>query len=227
MEVLCVTVQTKSQSARKQLCRKESRSPSGQQVEHESAVRPWYTEGQLYAGLYFFGGEGWSQGHDSSPLFGPYETLCGILHPVQGSPIQEGHACKVQWRATMLVRGLEHISSPSAEAETTRVVQPEGGRSYCCLQLPTGRVQRGSQALCTLPLIFWQYTFNKSKRQAIPSRAKAFSPRGWSNIGTGCPEWWWSLNPWSYSALGWPTAGATCSNLPCFGHEVGLDHLQR
>lgn len=46
----------------------------------------------------------------------------------------------------MLVRGLEHISSPSAETETTQAVQSEGGRSYCCLHLPTGRVQRRSQS---------------------------------------------------------------------------------
>lgn len=52
MEVLCVTVQTKSQIARKQLCRKESKGPSGQQIERELAVCPCCKEGQLCAGLY-------------------------------------------------------------------------------------------------------------------------------------------------------------------------------
>lgn len=52
LEVLCVTVQTKSQIARKQHCRKESKCPSGQQVEHESAGYPCCKEGQLCAGLY-------------------------------------------------------------------------------------------------------------------------------------------------------------------------------
>lgn len=78
--------------------------------------------------------------------------------------------------------------------------------------------------LCLLPLILSWY-----KSELCNSKQVMLFFIIWRVIKywTGCPERWWSLSPWSYSALCWQSPEATHSNWTCFEHEVGLDHHQK
>jgi len=109
-EQLHALVQAWGRPAGKQLCREGPGCAGGGQVGPEPAVCPGCQEGQWDPGVHQE--ECGQQVEEGSPppLLSPSEAPSAVLCPVLGSPLQERLLERVQWRATRMVRGLEHLS---------------------------------------------------------------------------------------------------------------------
>lgn len=69
------------------------------------------------------------------------------------------------------------------------------------------RIEPGSFQGCPGPELFCT---NWNTGSSIWTSVITFSLRGWLSTGTGCPEWWRSLHPWSYSKAAWTESWAVC-----------------